>query len=70
MTVPDADTFRALLANQGLTLSEDRLAQAVVNHAAMRPELEKLRAVELAFVGDVIEPGTALQWIETGGATQ
>jgi HD superfamily phosphohydrolase YqeK len=70
MTVPDPDMFRAMLANQGLSLTEDRIAQAVANHAAMRSDLEALRSVELAFVGDVIEPGTALQWIERGGVTQ
>lgn len=67
MTAPDATTLRAILANQGLSLSDDRIAAAVAAHAALRPDVERLRAVPLAFVGDVIEPGTALQWIELGG---
>jgi len=67
MTVPTEAMFRALLDNQGLSLSDERLAQALAAHTAMRPDIEKLRAVPLAFVGDVIEPGTALQWIERGG---
>lgn len=69
MTLPNETTFRALLENQGLTLSDERLAQAVAAHTALRPDVERLRAVPLAFVGDVVEPGTALQWIERGGVT-
>lgn len=67
MTEPTDEMFRALLANQGLTLTEERLAQAVVTHAAMRPDLEALRQVPLSFLEPVLEPGTALQWIEHGG---
>jgi hypothetical protein len=59
--------FRAILANQGLTLTDERLAQAVARHAAMRTDLEALRAVPLSFLDPVLEPGTALQWIEQGG---
>lgn len=65
---PTVDGFRALLANQGLTLTEERLAQAVATHAAMRPDLEALRAIPLSFLEPVLEPGTALQWIEQGGS--
>ena len=68
MTEPTEETFRALLYNQGLTLTEERLAQAVATHVAMRTELEALRQVPLSFLEPVFEPGTALQWIEQGGS--
>lgn len=66
MTVPDEHIFRAMLANQGLSLSDERLTQALAGHVGMRAELEALRAVPLSFL-DPFEPGTALQWIEQGG---
>ena len=67
MTVPDETMFRAILDNQCLSLSDERLARAVAGHAAMRADLEALRAVPLSFLDPVLEPGTALQWIEQGG---
>jgi hypothetical protein len=67
-TEPTDETFAAILRNQGLSLSEERLAHAVAAHAAMRPELDALRAVPLSFLEPVLEPGTALQWIERGGS--
>jgi hypothetical protein len=66
---PTEATFRAILAEQGLTLSEERLAAAVATHTAMRADLEKLRQVPLSFLDPVLEPGTALAWIESGGRT-
>jgi hypothetical protein len=67
VTVPDETMFRAILDNQGLTLTDERLTRAVAGHAAMRAELEALRAVPLSFLDPVLEPGTAIQWIEQGG---
>lgn len=67
MSEPTEAAFRAILTSQGLTLSDERLAQAVVTHDAMRQDLLALRAVPLSFLEPVIEPGTALQWIEQGG---
>ena len=69
MTEPSPETFRAILANQGLSLSDERIAAAVATHTAMRADLEALRRVPLSFLEPVIEPGTALQWIEQGGRT-
>ncbi len=68
MSPPTTAMFRALLENQGLTLDDERLAAAVAAHTGLRPDIEKLRAYPFAFVGDVIEPGAALQWIEQGGS--
>ncbi len=65
-TMPDENAFRAIVANQGLRLTDERLAQALDSHLGMRAELEALRAVPLSFL-DPIEPGTALRWIEQGG---
>jgi hypothetical protein len=64
---PTIETFRALARNQGLELSEARLAQAVETHMALRPDIEALRAYPLSFLEPVLEPGTALRWIEQGG---
>jgi hypothetical protein len=67
VSAPTEEIFLAILTNQGLSLSEARLSQAVTTHAAMRGDLEALRAVPLSFLDPVLEPGTALQWIECGG---
>jgi hypothetical protein len=67
MSTPDEATFRALLEHQDLGLSDARLAQAVANHAGMQRELAALRAVPLSFLEPVLEPGTALAWIERAG---
>lgn len=69
MSTPDEATFRTLLDHQDLTLSADRVAQAVASHAAMQPELAALRRVPLSFLEPVLEPATALAWIERGGVT-
>ena len=66
-TEPTIETFRALARHQGLELSDERLDQAVATHAALRPSLEALRDVELSFLEPVLEPATALRWIERGG---
>ena len=52
---------------QGLSYSPERLTYAQVEHARMRAELEALRAVPLSYVEPVIEPATALAWLENGG---
>jgi MFS transporter, DHA1 family, multidrug resistance protein len=67
VTEPSIETFRALAVHQGLELSEERLAQAVATHAGLRPGLEALRDVPLSFLEPVLEPATALRWIERGG---
>lgn len=67
MPEPTIETFRALLRNEGLALSEDRLARAVEAHRALRPDIEVLRAQPRSFLEPVLEPATALCWIERGG---
>lgn len=64
---PTIDTLRAIAADRGLAISDERLEPAVAMHAKFRPELERLRAVRLDFVPSYIEPATALQWIQNGG---
>jgi hypothetical protein len=59
------ELLAAMLADQGLHLSGARLATAAGTHESMRPGLERLRALELSFFEPVIEPATALQWLET-----
>jgi hypothetical protein len=68
MSEPTMETFKVLAVNQGvIALSEARLAQAAETHASFRADLEALRAVPLAFLGEVLEPDTALSWIERDG---
>jgi hypothetical protein len=64
---PSLETFRALMTHQGLAMSEERIAQAVVTHTTLRPALDALRVVPLSFLEPVLEPATALRWIERGG---
>ncbi len=66
-TQPTAEIFRAIAADRGLELPEDRLEAALEMHAKFRPELDRLRAVRLEYVPSYIEPATALQWIQNGG---
>lgn len=68
MSEPTIETIRVLATNQGVELSDARLAQAAETHASQRADLLALRAVPLAFLGDVLEPDTALRWIENGGS--
>ncbi len=67
MSEPTIETFRALLGNEGFEMSDVRLAQAVETHRAQRPDIEALRAHPLSFLEPVLEPATALSWIERGG---
>ena len=65
MSEPTVETFRVLAANQGIVaLSDERLAQAAEAHASFRPDLEALRAVPFTFLADVVEPDSALRWLE------
>jgi hypothetical protein len=65
-----AEHFRQAALEQGFTFGQTRLEAAAASHRAMRPVLEKLRHVPMAFVGDVIEPSTARGWLESGGNDQ
>jgi hypothetical protein len=67
MSEPTIEIFQALATNQGISLSDRRIADAVANHAGLRAQVEALRAVPLSFLEPVLEPGTALAWIERGG---
>jgi hypothetical protein len=67
MSVPTPETIAVLSVNQGLSLSLERIAAAAAHHADARPALHRLRAVPLSFLEPVVEPITALRWIENGG---
>jgi hypothetical protein len=67
MSAPTPEILAVLAANQGLRLSADRIVQAAAHHAAARPALHRLRALPLSYLEPVIEPITALRWIENGG---
>jgi hypothetical protein len=66
---PSSQTYQALLEVTGLELTPERFADAMALHESMRPQLEALRAIPLSFLDPVIEPATALQWIEDGGVS-
>lgn len=67
MSEPTIELFRALAANQGIALTDERLEAALANHVALRPQVDALRAVPLSFLEPVLEPATATRWIERGG---
>jgi hypothetical protein len=64
---PALETLRMIAKDRGIAISEDRLEAARQMHSKFRPELDRLRQVELEFLPPYIEPATALQWIENGG---
>lgn len=64
----DAALFRGMLAEQGLApLADERVAAALAVHAAMGPALAALRSVPLSYLEPVVEPTSALAWLERGG---
>jgi hypothetical protein len=65
MSQLDPTFLTAMLADQGLSLSAARVTAAAATHGRMRPGLEQLRSLELSFLEPVIEPASALQWLET-----
>jgi hypothetical protein len=60
------ELYAAMLADQGLSLSDARIADAEAAHTRLRPGLEQLRGLELSFLEPVPEPATALRWLEAG----
>ena len=56
--------YDLVLADQQLELSPTRIVEAAAAHARLRPGLEALRRLELSVLEPVIEPATALQWLE------
>lgn len=67
MPLPPIEEFAVFAANQDLTLTPERLAQAYATHTAYRADLERLRAIPLPFTDPVTEPATATAWIANGG---
>jgi hypothetical protein len=66
MSRPTREAFEAQCANQGITLPDDLLEDALEMHARFRRDLDEIRRVPLAFV-DAVEPATVSAWIENGG---
>jgi hypothetical protein len=67
MTTPTLDTIAVLAAHQGLGLPPERMEAAAATHAGLRPALLRLRALPLSYLEPVVEPATALRWIQRGG---
>lgn len=63
---PTARTFQAIAEDLGVELPDHSLSGAVEEHARLRPELDRLRAIPLPYL-DLFEPATATQWIANGG---
>lgn len=55
------------IQDQGIEFEPQRRAMAEDIYAGLRPGVEALRRVPLAFLDPVIEPASATQWIESGG---
>jgi hypothetical protein len=66
---PTETLFREILADQGLELSEERLAASLRTYRAARADLERLRAIPQSFLEPVYEPASALRWLESGGVS-
>jgi hypothetical protein len=66
---PTETLFREILADQGFTLTEERLAASLATYRAARPDLERLRAIPQSFLEPVFEPASALRWLEAGGVS-
>jgi hypothetical protein len=64
---PTETLFREMLADQGFTLTEERLVASLATHRAARSDLERLRAIPQSFLEPVFEPASALRWLEAGG---
>ncbi|MGX7680830.1 hypothetical protein ACSMXN_18235 [Jatrophihabitans sp. DSM 45814] len=54
------------IRDQAIQFEPERFASAAAIYAQLRPAIEALRAVPLAFLEPVDEPATALRWIERG----
>jgi hypothetical protein len=65
--LPTESFFREVLADQGRELTEERFAAALASHRNVRQDMERLRAIPQAFLEPVLEPATALRWLEAGG---
>ena len=68
-SMPTESFFREVLTEQGICLSEERLAAALLGHRGARPQIDRLRAVAQSFLDPVLEPASALLWLEAGGVT-
>lgn len=67
MTTDSPPPLEAMLAVQGLSLEPERLEAALAVHTALRPSLERLRSLPMSYLEPVVEPASALTWIENGG---
>jgi hypothetical protein len=64
-----AELYNRIAAEQGLGFAPERYAAAVATHDGLRDALLRLRAVPLSFLEPVLEPASALAWIENGGTS-
>ncbi len=63
----DADLYRGMAEDQGMTFREERYAAAVEAHASMRDALVRLRQASLPYAADMREPTSATAWLEGDG---
>jgi hypothetical protein len=61
------ESLIVIAAQVGITVDPARLPVVSAFTAGLAPRLAELRAVPLSFLEPVVEPGTALRWIERGG---
>ena len=70
MSAPSVDELAAMAESRGLSLTGERLEAIAAFFEGLWPRLQELRALELSFLDDVIEPAHADRWIQNGGTTK
>jgi len=69
MISKSAKVLGLVAAERGLDIDAKRLQQAVAVHERIGKRLRDLRSIRLSYVGEVIEPATAQQWVRNGGSS-
>jgi hypothetical protein len=65
--IPSSASLAVLAELQGVTLPPARVAEAAAGYATLHDQIVEMRSIPFAFLESVIEPATALQWLERGG---
>lgn len=63
------EMYSLIAADLGLTPDPARIAMAAATFAVQRDELVRLRAIPMPYLNG-IEPLSANEWIENGGAAE
>jgi hypothetical protein len=64
---PTPEVLQVFADYQGVTLPPARVAEAAAGYATLHDQIVAMRAIPFSFLESVIEPATALQWLEEGG---